>query len=144
MTRKFLFHFALVITVKFSLRGTYYGNNTLVRMEDIGENSEALICSTDLRPCCGSIPNRYGEWYYPNSSNVRTYNSGDTLYRNRLDDGTVRLHRRSGTTLPNANGRYKCTIPNQQGDDVDIVVTILNANGTEMLYCVIMLHVIEL
>lgn len=94
-------------------------------MKDIGEDNEALICSTDLRPCCGTPPNRYGEWYYPNGSNLRPIGSTDPLYRNRLDDGTVRLHRRSAVLIP-VDGRYRCTIPNNQGVMVHRFVYILH------------------
>ena len=52
--------------MQLSLKGTEYGNNSLIKMEDIGEGDEALICSTSFRPCCGTPPNRFGEWYYPN------------------------------------------------------------------------------
>lgn len=117
--------------VRFSLRGTHYGNDSLVRMDDIGENDDALICSTNFSPCCGTVPNRHGEWYHPNGSSSRPIGSGDTIYRSRHDDGTVRLHRRSGALL-NTNGKYRCRIPNGQGTEVDLVVTILNANGAVM------------
>lgn len=99
-------------------------------MEDIREGSEALFCSTDFSPCCGTPPNRFGEWYYPDGSNVRPIGSGDTFYRSRMDDGTVRLHRRNGA-LP-VGGTYKCTIPiNNEGDtmtNIDIYVLILGEN----------------
>ena len=113
--------------MQISLKGTEHGNNSLVKMEDIGEDNEALICSTGFYPCCGTPPNRFGEWYYPDGSNVRPIGSGDTFYRNRLDDGTVRLHRRSSGTLP-ASGRYKCAIPNNQGNTINMFVQILSDN----------------
>ena len=96
-------------------------------MEGIGEDNEALICSTGFRPCCGTPPNGFGEWYYPDGNNVRPVGSGDTFYRSRLDDGTVRLHRKTSGVLP-AGGRYKCTIPNNQGDMTNVFVQILSEN----------------
>lgn len=113
--------------MQMSLRGTEYGNNSLVKTEDIGEDNEALICSTGYRPCCGTPPNRFGEWYYPDGNNVRPVGSGDTFYRSRLNDGTVRLHRKTSGVLP-AGGRYKCTIPNNHGDMTNVFVHILSEN----------------
>ena len=110
------------------LRGTEYGNNSLVRAEDIGNNNEALTCSTDYRPCCGTPPNRYGEWYYPNDTKVRPVGSGDILYRNRLDNGTVRLNRRTEYNILPVNGRYKCVIPNNHQIMVNIFVYVLRQN----------------
>ena len=117
----------LFFIVQLSLKGTEYGNNSLVKMEDIGEGDEALICSTSFRPCCGTPPNRFGEWYYPDGRKVQPIGSGDTVYRNRLDDGTVRLHRRSSGVLP-TNGRYRCAIPSNQRDTTNIFVQILSDN----------------
>ena len=64
--------------------------------------------------------------YYPDGSTVRHIGSSDTLYRNRMDDGTVRLNRRSGI-IP-TGGRYRCVIPNNQGDLTTIFAEILSEN----------------
>lgn len=111
------------MTVRVSLRGIEYSNNSLIKAEDIGKNDEALICSTDLRPCCGTPPNRFGDWYHPNGTSVQPIGSGASVYRDRLNDGMIRLHRRN-EILP-VDGVYKCAIPNSQRIMVDMFVFIL-------------------
>ena len=63
-------------------------NNTVVVLEDIGENTEALLCVTNYPTCYSS-----GEFYYPDGSRVPASSSGQDFYRNR---GTqlFRLHRK--------------------------------------------------
>ena len=38
--------------VWFSLRNTTYQNNSIVTLEDIGEDDDALVCITNLSACC--------------------------------------------------------------------------------------------
>ena len=80
---------------------------------DVGENDAALICRTDLRPCCQSYSFRAGEWYYPNGTALPIQGKGRDFYRNRGDDGTVRLNRRNNAIYP--IGIYRCEIPDQKG-----------------------------
>ena len=40
--------------VWFSLRGTKYQNNSIVILEDIGKDGDALLCITNLTACCQS------------------------------------------------------------------------------------------
>lgn len=86
-------------------------NNTVLRIEDIGENDDAVICRTDLRPCCASLSNRHGEWYYPDGRLVPNYGAGEDFYRNRGDDGTVRLNRRNNAQQP--AGVFRCEVPDR-------------------------------
>lgn len=44
--------------VWFSLRNTTYQNNTIVVLENIGEDSDALFCKTNLTACCRT------SWYW--------------------------------------------------------------------------------
>ena len=100
--------------VWFSLNGTTYQNNSLVALEDIGEDDNALLCLTDNIACCGrdQSPGRgiLGNWFYPNHSKV--VNNGDMwdFYRNR-DQSVVRLNRRRG----GEEGIYHCVIPDTAG-----------------------------
>ena len=88
-------------------------NNSVVTTEEIGENEYALICATNLRPCCSSPPNQQGEWYYPNGTMVPPSSAGYDFYRSNGDDGTVRLNRRGGALSPTAI--FYCIIPDSQG-----------------------------
>ena len=69
-----------------------------------------MICQTDLRPCKIS---RAGEWYYPNGTAVPIEGRQQDFYRNRDDNGTVRLNRRNNANYP--VGVYRCEIPDHSG-----------------------------
>ena len=103
--------------VRFWLNGTTYQNNSLVSLEDIGENDYALLCLTDLTVCCRTpytgIPGHaVGNWYFPNGTRVRSYTANSTtgeqweIYRTR-GQKLIYLHLRRG----GASGIYLCTIP---------------------------------
>ena len=100
-----------------SLDGQLVPNNSAVELRDIyktldGSSAHTLMCVTPKRPCCRSPPYRYGEWFYPNGSTVSIDKSGNNFFRDRGDDGTVRLHRRGVASLSAAIGQYCCEIPN--------------------------------
>ena len=94
--------------VYFELNGKVYNNNSFVSITDIGEDDEALLCKTDKIECCGTLPNRFGEFYYPDGSRVPIRNRNDRFYRNR-DEQKIRLNRRTGSVSP--TGVYRCEIP---------------------------------
>ena len=106
-------------TVYFELNGNIFINNSVVNFLDVGEGDSALLCKTDKAECCGTVPNRYGEFYYPNGGRVPVIGrAGETgLYRNR-GNHLIRLNRREGAVSP--RGRYRCEIP----DDSDVVQKI--------------------
>ena len=101
-----------------SLNSQLVPNNSEVELRDVYEtrdtysHAHTLMCVTLKRPCCRNPPNRFGEWFYPNESAVSFDGSGNSFYRDRGDDGTVRLHRRGITSLSAAMGMYCCKIPN--------------------------------
>ena len=92
--------------VGFSLNGTTYQNNSLVTLEDIGENDGALLCMTNLIACCrppyrnGAV----GNWYFPNTTIVPSDMNLD-FHRTR-GQMVVYLHRKRG----GENGIYRCEI----------------------------------
>ena len=106
------------------LKGMQYKNRSTINIREIGENDEALICQTDRRPCCQSLPNRTGEWYYPNGSNLTNKLSGRDLYRNRGDEGEVRLNRRNNALFP--TGIYHCEVPDARNINRKVLVTLYN------------------
>ena len=101
------------VGVHFLHGGQVYSNNSEIALCLIGEGESALICKTDLINCCGTRPNRYGEFYYPNGVQVPIRNRGQIFYRNRGEQ-EIRLHRREGVTAP--TGRFHCEIPDASGD----------------------------
>lgn len=100
------------LDVALSFNGMALSNNSELLLSDFEPSNEtggALICSTNYRPCCANVRNRYGDWYYPNGTEVPNMASGWEFYRNRGDDGTVRLFRRNNDTIP--SGTFYCEIP---------------------------------
>lgn len=105
----------------FELEGERYDNNSVVSIHAIGEGSNALLCKTNKQDCCGTVPNRFGEFYYPNGTRVSIYISGDGFYRNRGNQ-VIRLNRRDGVSSP--AGRYSCGVPDASGVTQKIFINV--------------------
>ena len=126
--------------VRFSLRDTTYYNNSLVALEDIGENdSAALLCVTDRTACCrppyaGDSGNAIGNWFFPNKTRVpsATINYTSNLqwdfYRTR-GQMVVLLHRRRGGVI----GIYHCEIPNKMNVTQNLYVGVYTDNTGECM-----------
>ena len=97
-----------LIGLHFVLRGQPLANNSVIALSDVGELANALLCRTNLTNCCGTLPNRFGQFYYPSGAPVPINNERQGFYRNRGDQ-EIRLHRRSGVVSP--TGKYRCEIP---------------------------------
>ena len=95
--------------VYLSLREIEYTNNSIISINEIGKNENALKCITDKDNCCRS--NRLGEWYYPNDLLVPMGMGGGGVdfFRNRDNLGSVNLNRvRDNITSP--TGEYCCNV----------------------------------
>ena len=116
-------HVHLFVTgIYFILGGEIYGNNSIVRLGSIGEGEDhVLICRTDKIKCCGTSPDRFGEFYYPNGLQVPVLRAGQNFYCNRGDQ-LIRLNRRGGATSP--TGQYRCEIPDASGEIQNIYVAL--------------------
>ena len=126
--------------VWFSLRCITYHNNSLVALEDIGENdSTALLCVTDQTACCrtsyaGDLGNAIGNWFFPNGDKIlnETINYTSNLqldfYRTR-GQSVVRLHRRRG----GVTGIYRCAIPNKMNVTQNLYVRVYTNNTGECM-----------
>ena len=116
--------------VYFSLKGVVYPNNSGILITEIEEtvtvtsdgvtnytSNNGLLCITDRRPCCATVPNRHGEWLFPDGGMVPVQGGATTFYRNRGDDGTVNLNRlNSDVMMP--TGRFCCVVPDATSTDV--------------------------
>ena len=107
------------VKVYFELNGNTFTSNSVASFLDVGEGDGALLCKTNKVACCGTRPNRYGEFYYPSGGRVPIVGvaGGAELYRNRGNQ-LIRLNRRSGVVSP--RGKYRCEIP----DDSDVMQKI--------------------
>lgn len=91
----------------------------------VDDGGVPLICATEFTPCCRTIPNRHGQWYYPNGTAVPIFIANYYFYRDRCDFcavnntlGGARLNRRNnGMTLTPSymTGIYSCVIPDANG-----------------------------
>ena len=69
--------------VYFIHEGRTYANNSNLSLASIGEDQNALICKTDKEDCCGTPPNRVGEFYYHSGVRVPIRKLGQAFYRTR-------------------------------------------------------------
>ena len=107
--------------IHFQLNGVLLINNSVVKLNDIGEGGGALLCKTNLFTCCGTPPNRFGEFFYPSGDRVLISARGEGFYRNRGVQ-SIRLNRREGVTSP--TGRFSCVIPNAMRVMKSVYITI--------------------
>ena len=120
--------------VRFSLRGTTYQTNSLVTLDNIGEDSNALLCVTNNTKCCAraQVPGKgiLGDWFFPNGEKVPNsiLDNGTVanIYRNR-GPSVVRLHRRRG----GVPGIYRCEIPDTSGVNQNIYIGVYTASTGE-------------
>lgn len=99
-----------------------YNNHTSININDIGTGESALLCFTENTNCCG-LPNRTGEWYYPDGTLILSASHGFDLFRNRGSQ-IVRLNRRNNAQSP--TGRYCCEVPDADQVMQIICINILN------------------
>ena len=104
------------------LNSTTYQNNSIVTLEDIGEDDDALLCITNYTACCrgdNTSESALGNWYFPNGTSVPSekVTSGEKqdIYRTR-GQMVVHMNRRRG----GVEGIYRCEIP----DAVNVIQTI--------------------
>ena len=108
--------------IHFVLKGRSLANNSLIALADVGEIEDALICRTNLTQCCGMIPNRFGQFYYPSGTAVPINKEREGFYRNRGDQ-EIRLHRREGVSSP--TGRFRCEIPDSNMVVRNLFITLV-------------------
>ena len=77
-------------------------------------------------PCCRDKP-QYGEWYFPNGSQVKYRQEGAVAFhRNRDNDGNINLFRvRYNVTSP--TGRFCCEVEDATGTNQTLCVNICNS-----------------
>ena len=121
--------------VYLSLRGVVYANNSAIHITEIGEtytmSNTGLQCITDRMPCCGTQPNRFGDWFFPDriATVPGPQQSPITFYRTRGDDGTVNLNRLNTNVLI-PTGLFCCEVPDAAGDTQPLCANI----STQLFY----------
>ena len=107
------------------LNGEIIPNDGYIFVTAIGEGSGGLLCNTDRSDCCRvSNGAPQGQWYFPDPPGdqviIEDMRTGDFFYRDR-GTGVVRLNRRGN---PTERGRFRCEIPDINGDVVNLYVNI--------------------
>ena len=123
-----------LVDVWFSLNGTRYQNNSIVTLEDIGEDDTALLCMTNLTACCqrndtGKNETALGNWFFPNGTKVPSNKSNRSwdFYIDRVEM-VVHLNRREG----GVDGIYRCEIPDSTNITQTIYIGVFNASTGEV------------
>ena len=113
------------------LDGRTYPNNSVFLMTDVGADDSALLCVTDRVNCCDQLPNRMGEWFYPNGEPVPNLATGENFYRNRGSQ-VVRLNRRNSALSP--TGKYRCVVLDASGTSQTLIANII---GKRYSHCIV-------
>ena len=111
------------------LRGTPYQNNSIVTLEDIGEDGDALLCITNYTACCQPAYTggpALGNWFFPNGTRVPSDGNKLDLYRTR-DQMMIRLNRIRG----GVEGIYHCEILDAMHVIQTIYIGVYSANTGE-------------
>ena len=116
------------------LNGTTYQNNSIVTLEDIGEDDSALLCITNQTTCCrtsdtGDMVGGLGNWYLPNGSRVPIEENQWDFFRTR-GEMVVLMHRRRG----GEEGIYRCEIPDAMNVTQTIYIGVYLANTGECMW----------
>ena len=117
-------------------------NNTVVVITTIGndltpDGGDPLLCTTQFTACCATFPQRHGEWFYPNGTNIPVQGYGWSFYRKRHDSGlggvlgAVLLHRFDAME---PTGIYHCILPGTDGMDQTLHVGLytFTTNGSNL------------
>ena len=85
-----------------------------------GDNSDSVVCHTDLSTCCSEAQGIHrGDWYFPNGTVLPYPGPKVPIYEGRT--AQIAVIRRTSATGP--TGIYRCDIPTiAVHDDTDISV----------------------
>ena len=99
-------------------------SNITVNTIETSINQQHLVCTTDRMPCCQASP-QYGEWYFPNGSQIKHKQEGAVAFhRSRDNDGNVHLFR-THHTIRSPTGRFCCEVEDATGTNQTLCVNII-------------------
>ena len=109
--------------VSFGITGQSLTDHSYVDLSTVGsasDNSDGVVCHTDLSTCCsGGQGIHRGDWYFPNGTVLPFIGDSVPIGLGRADRSAI-IRR---TTATGPTGIYRCDIPtNAVHDDTDISV----------------------
>ena len=94
-------------------------------------NQQHLVCTSDRMPCCQDLP-QYGEWYFPNGSQVKHRQEGAVAFhRSRDNDGNVHLFR-THHDVTSPSGRFCCEVEDATHTNQTLCVNICNSTCVQI------------
>ena len=94
-------------------------------------NQPHLVCTTDRMPCCQDQP-QFGEWYFPNGSQVKHRADGAVAFhRSRDNDGNVNLFR-THHNVTSPTGRFCCEVEDATRTNQTLCVNICNSTCVQI------------
>ena len=111
-------------SVYLSLRGLHLDSNSYVDVDDVGEDSNALLCHTNKTGCCGDInnpTNRVGEWYFPGGGMVQIRKGNQNLFYRDRGVKIVRLNRHG---MASERGHFRCEVPDDNNVKHNLYIII--------------------
>ena len=105
--------------VSFGLTGQALADHSYVDLSRVGntsDNSDSVVCHTDLGTCCSGSQGPYrGDWYFPNGTRLPLSGRSVPIGESRRAQSVV--IRRTNATGP--TGIYRCDIPTNAVHDYD-------------------------
>ena len=105
--------------VAFGLWGQPLANHSYMDLSTVGragDNSDGVVCHTDLYTCCSSSQGTHrGSWYFPDGTMLPFTGSSVAIGLGRADQ--IAVIRRTTATGP--TGIYRCDIPTNAVHDYD-------------------------
>ena len=89
-------------------------NNSIIQISRVGKDDESITCNTEKESCCKD--SRSGEWYYPNKTIVPNMGFRYIFYRDRDNEGNIKLHRAHKSSI---TGKYCCQVPDKNCDGLN-------------------------
>ena len=127
------YNYNIVLGVYLSFNGNSVENDSTISISAIqtSVNGPHLVCTTDRMPCCQDKP-QYGEWYFPNGSQVKHRDEGAVAFhRNRDNNGNVNLFRlRDNVTSP--AGRFCCEVEDATHTNQTLCINICNSTCVQI------------
>ena len=109
--------------VGFYLNGVAYPDGSTVLRTDIGEDDDALQCTTDSTTCCSNAGDevRAGDFYLPGGDIVMIEDRTTNGYYRTRGTRHIRLHHQDTGTI---TGQFRCEIPDASGTMVNLFINI--------------------